>query len=1202
MSDPSFVHLHSHTLYSLLDGAIRVEALMERCHELGMPGVAMTDHGAMYGAIHFQRAARGKGLKPIIGCEVNVAESSRLDMTSRKAFHLTLLARNLAGYKNLSRIVSMGWLEGKHPVTGEPRIDLDLLRDNAEGLICLTGDLGGRVNQAVLRGKTDDARAALHTYRDIFEEGSLFVELIDGALPELKKSREGLISLANDVGLPLVATNDCHYLTQEDARAHGILMCIQLGKAVDPDRVLDHGLDSLYVRSADDMRAAFADVPEACDNTLRILDMVDLTIPTGQVFLPPYPAPDEFHQEQAYPYGVLPAVAANHPKLKRALTDDEAASYGYFADRAEAGLEARFEEFRGRGIAFDEAEYRERLAEEVGIIQGMDFPGYFLVVWDFIAHARKIGVPVGPGRGSGAGSLVAYSLRITDIDPLPYGLLFERFLNPERVSMPDFDIDFCMYRRGEVIEYVTQKYGEHNVGQIITYGQLRARAAIKDVGRALGLNFGETDRIAKLVPDELGITLKEALEKEPRLRQACADDETTATLFDIALRLEGLYRHAGIHAAGVVISHLPLWETVPVCRGANEELVTQYDKNDVEAAGLVKFDFLGLKTLTVIDTAVRLINDERKRAGEPMFDMAAIPMDDAAVFKLISSGDTTGVFQLESEGFQRLLQRLKPDQFGDIVAAVALYRPGPLGAKMDQLYINRKHGREAVAYPHPSLEEVLKETYGTIVYQEQVMKIAQVMAGYTLGGADVLRRAMGKKKKKEMDKQSALFVAGCEKNGIPGKKAQEVFDLMAFFAGYGFNKSHSAAYGLITYQTAYLKQHHSVAFMAALMSCDRDNTDKVVRFIQEARNINVHVLPPSVNESGLDFAVVGDKILFGLGAIKGVGSSAIEVVLAARDEGAPFKSLYDFCERVDLKRVNKRVVEAMIKAGAFDDIGPDGAQTGIMALAGARAKMMEALDPAMGRGGKSQADRASGQKTLFSMFATAAPVQDFYPECEPWLDRDLLRYEKGSIGFYVTGHPLDRYEQEVQLYTTKNTASLQQLSNRDEVSIAGVVTSLRERTTKKGDARMAYVQIEDRHGQVEAICFSNAYEAAEEVLKSDTPLLFKGTVAIEGDEKPVHKIRLTTVTRLVDARMEKIGKVLIELDAENVDRKKMTDLASVLSRFPGTCTTELSLRIVTPEASGRTHIVLPETYNVEPSDDMLIAVERLFGERVVRLY
>ena len=1188
MTQRSFVHLHVHTQYSLLDGAIRVEGLMKRCAELGMPAVAMTDHGAMYGAVHFQKAAAAQGLKPIIGVDLYLAEGSRHEHDSRKAFHLTLLARNLQGYRNLSAIVSLAWLEGKHPHTGLPRADLALLAEHAEGLICLTGDLGGQVNQAVLRGNMDEARDHLKRYREIFEPGCLFVELMDAPLPEFKKSREGLIALARELDLPLVATNDCHYLTQDDALAHAILMCIQLGKSVDPAQVLSHGVDTFYLRSAEEMWELFEDVPEACENTLRIAEMINLEIPLGQVFLPVYDVPAEFLEREG-------------------VTEVKDGIHRYFAQVARDGLQARFEEFRAVGRAVDEVLYRERLDEEVRIIQQMDFPGYFLIVWDFIAYANRIGVPVGPGRGSGAGSIVAYAMRITDIDPLPYGLLFERFLNPERVSMPDFDIDFCMNRRGEVIDYVTQKYGPLNVGQIITYGQLKARACIKDVGRALGLGFGDTDRIAKLVPEELNITLQAALDREPRLREACDENPTVNTLFEIALKLENLNRQAGIHAAGIVISEDPLWHTVPVCRGANDELVTQYAKNEVEEAGLVKFDFLGLKTLTVIDQAMRLINTTRRAQGLDDFNIRAIPMDDPKVFDTISRGNTTGIFQLESSGFTQLLMKLKPDVFEDIIAAVALYRPGPLGTGMVDDFIDCKHGRKSIVYPHPWLEGVLKETYGTIVYQEQVMQIAQVMADYSLGGADLLRRAMGKKKASVMDAQRQTFVDGAVKKGIDDEKAGEIFDLMAFFAGYGFNKSHSAAYALITYQTAYLKVHYPVEFMAALMTCDRENTDKVVRFINESKDMGILVMPPDANESDLDFSVVDAKIRFGLGAIKGVGESAIESIIEARDRKGAFKSLYDFCERVDLKRVNKRVLEAMMKAGAFDSIGLAEDKTDMLALCASRATMYGAIPTAADRGQKAQQDRNSGQANLFGFFAAApaaaaVAVEDFYPEIEAWTDKELLAAEKASIGFYITGHPLDRYKDEVKQYASHNTRTLRALRPRDNVALAGVVGSIREKTLKSGNGRMAFIEFEDREGSVEIVCFSSAFAENEEALKSDEPLLIKGTIKIEGDDGNVtHSVRLTEAMRLVDARKAKVRKVCIALDAENLDKKAMIKLADVLRRHPGGCATELTFQVHTDEVAGHSIMTLGDAFKVDPCDDLLIAVERLFGRRVVSL-
>lgn len=1185
MSERGFVHLHVHTQYSLLDGAIRVEPLMAQCAEMGMSAVAMTDHGAMYGAVHFQKAAKKAGVKSIIGVDLYMADGERTNTESRKANHLTLLARNLEGYRNLSTIVSMAWLEGKHPQTGLPRADMDLLRENSAGIICLTGDLGGVVNQHLLRGKMDKAERALAELREIFGEEHTFLEIMDAPLPEFKKSREGLIALARRTGAPLVATNDCHYLTQEDALAHAILMCIQLGKSVDPEQVMVHGLNSLYLRSPQEMWTLFEDVPEACENTLRIADMIDLKIPLGDIFLPTYDVPEVFLKEHGF------------DEAKEGIDD-------YFSKVAWDGLEMRLAEMRENGLSYDEEEYKERLKFEIGIIQHMKFPGYFLIVWDFINYAKQIGVPVGPGRGSGAGSLVAYSMEITDIDPMPYGLLFERFLNPERVSMPDFDIDFCMNRRGEVIDYVTQKYGAMNVGQIITYGQLKARACIKDVGRALGMNYGETDRIAKLVPDELKITLQSALDREPRLKEAYNDEPQVKTLFDIALRLENLNRQAGMHAAGIVISEDPLWHTVPVCRGANDELVTQFAKDEVEEAGLVKFDFLGLKTLTVIDTAVKLINEQRKKGTEEDFNIRSIPMDDRGVFDTISRGNTTGIFQLESSGFQSLLQKLKPDVFEDIVAAVALYRPGPLGTGMVDDFIDRKHGRQAIQYPHPWLQEVLAETYGTIVYQEQVMKIAQIMADYTLGGADKLRRAMGKKKAKVMDEQRVIFVDGATNKEVPSEKANEIFDLMAYFAGYGFNKSHSAAYALITYQTAYLKVHYKVEFMAALMTCDRENTDKVVRFINEAQGMGIEVMPPDVNESDLDFSVVEGKIRFGLGAIKGVGEGAIESVLEARQKKGAFKSLYDFCERVDLKRVNRRVLEAMIKAGAFDSVGLAKGSKDILALGSSRARMIGATSTAVDRGQKAQQDINSGQSSLFGMFAAASnkPTEDYYPDCDPWTDKELLAEEKGSIGFYITGHPLDRYEQEVKLYAKNTTLTMRQLRHREEIAIAGVISTLREKSLKSGKGRMAFIDFEDREGSVEVLCFSSAFAEYEEVLKSDEPLLLKGTVSVEGDGGNVSfKIRMTEAMRLVDARMAKVRRVRIALDAGEVQDTHIQRLAEVLLKYPGTCTTELRLQIRTQDASGTSVMVLGEDFKVEPSDDLMIAVERLFGRRVVSL-
>lgn len=1197
---PEFVHLHVHTQYSLLDGAIRITELMEGVTELGMSAVAMTDHGNMYGAIDFQKTAQKYGLKSIIGCEMYITTEDYREKNDPKSYHLTLLAKSLQGYQNLSYLQSMAWLNGQHQRTGVPRIDFELLAEKSEGLICLSGDLGSVINQAILRDAIEDAEKYAALLFEIFGD-DFYLEVMDNALPETQKVRKALIALGARKNYPLVATNDCHYLNQKDARAHAILMCIQLGKKVDLDQLMTHGMDQLYLRSPEEMYALFSDIPEACENTVKIADQCNLEIPLGEIFLPLYDVPDAFLEE-------------------RKITDQKTGIAAYFEHVSIEGLGRRFAEFNELGIEYDRKIYEDRLRVEINVIQNMDFPGYFLIVWDFIAWAKANEIPVGPGRGSGAGSLVAYSLDITDIDPLPYELLFERFLNPERVSMPDFDIDFCMNRRGEVIDYVTNKYGEHNVGQIVTYGKLKAKACIRDVGRSLNFSFGETDRLAKLVPDVLDISLRDALEQEPRLRELRAEDPKIDTLFEIALSLENLNRQAGMHAAGIVISQKPLWEYVPICRGANNELVTQYAKNEVEEAGLVKFDFLGLKTLTVVDDTIRLINRQRELNHKEKFDIRRIPMDDPGVFKLISSGATTGIFQLESSGFQELLKKLKPDCFEDIIAAVALYRPGPLGSGMVDDFIERKHGRKRVEYPHPWLEEVLSPTYGVMVYQEQVMKTAQVLAGYTLGGADILRRAMGKKKASEMAKQKNLFVDGAVEKGVDQRNAEEVFELMAYFAGYGFNKSHSAAYALITYQTAYLKVHHEVEFMAALMTSDRDNTDKVVRFINEARAMKIDVLPPDVNLSALDFSVVDKKIRFGLAGIKGIGSGVIEVIIEARQAG-PFTSLYDFCGRVDSKKLNKRTIEALVRCGAFDDISPDLDGHYIGDVCFARTKMVGAISTAVDRGSQAQHDAAVGQSSLFGMLSDtqkSESLQDYYPKVNPniifnpeapleggiWSDRILLDFEKKYLGFYVTGHPLDRYESEIALYgvTPSDEIVRGKIDNRASVKVVGMMSELRERPLKSGKGRMAFFKLEDRYGEVEGICFSAAYEENEEALKSGEPLLLSATVSEEGDlDAKTYRLRLSEVQMLASAREERVRKVRIVIEIEKIDKGQLLALKTLCEKHSGICQMSLRFNVTDTLGTGSAFIPLPPTYSVEPSDAFLMNVERIFRGRVIQL-
>ena len=1155
----AFAHLHVHTHYSFLDGAIRIPDLAAATKAAGMTAVAMTDRGNMYGAVEMQKQCEKSGVKPIFGCEVAVVEKDRCDPKDKRTTSLVLLAESLEGYKNLLAVVSHGWLEG---YAGDvPRVDRALIEAHRAGLIALSGGLAGDVSQAVLRRDLGRARELAAGWRDLLGEGNFFLQIEDLGFQECRPINEALAELAGDLGIGVVATSGVRYLKPDDARAHAALVCIGLGKSF-------HGIqgripEGLWLRPEADMREAFRWVPEAVDNAGAIAERCNVKIPLGKTFLPSYKVPE----------GITRA--------------------DYLRERAREGLARRFANYDAHGVTVDRPGYEARLEEELGIIITMDFPGYFLIVWDFIAKAKELGCPVGPGRGSGAGSLVAWALSITDIDPIRYGLLFERFLNPERVSMPDFDIDFCMNKRGVVIDYVTEKYGQHNVGQIITYGALKAKAALRDVGRVLELSFGEVDRIAKLIPEELGITLADALKKEPRIEALFAEDARYRELYDMARKLENLYRHAGMHAAGVVISEEPLWHYVPICRGANGEIVTQFAKDEVEYAGLVKFDFLGLKTLTVLDHAVRLVNESRAQRGEAPVDLSAIPMDDKAVFELLSSGETTGVFQLESSGFKELMKKLRPDCFEDIIAAVALYRPGPLQSGMVDKFVKCKHGEEAVAYPHPALEECLRETYGVIVYQEQVMNIARVIAGYSLGGADLLRRAMGKKKAEEMAKQRAIFVAGAEKTGHCGaEKAGEIFELMEYFAGYGFNKSHSAAYALITYQTAWLKTHYAVEFMAALLTADGDNTDKVVRYIGDARAMGIVVRPPDVNLSQKAFSVDAGGIRFGLGAIKNVGEGAVDTILAGREQSR-YPSLFEFCERVDLKRLNRRVLEALVKSGACDGFGEE------------RHVLYHNIDRALERGQTMARDRESGQTTLFSLFggldtpkkAAAPGVETYAKDVEVWTDKQRLGYEKEAIGFFISGHPLDRYQAELKRYATATTSELE--SVRGEIALGGIVAAIRERPLKSGNGRMGFVTIEDLRGQVEVIFFGKAFAESEQALKSDEPLLVTGSVQLEGDEdNRVLKVRASKAVRLSDVRRDRTQRVALRINAEVVPAGALGRLRDVCRAHPGQCS--LTALVEVP-GNGTAVISAPETVRVDPGDEFIAAAERLLGRGCVVL-
>ncbi len=1189
-----FTHLHLHTQYSLLDGAIRLDELFPRALALGMKQVAMTDHGNLFGALDFYLKAKAHGIKPILGCETYVAED-RFDRSERKSHHLVLLAKNFVGWKNLSYLNSMGYLEGFYY---NPRIDRKLLREHSEGLVALSACLGGAVSRAILHSGMPAAEQAAREYDDILGRGNYFLEVQANGLPDQEKVNAGIIEISRKTGIPIVATNDCHYLERGDARAHEILMCVGQKTTVNDSKRMQHPTDAYYLRSPEEMSVLFKDLPEALENAERIGDMCNVELKLGETQLPQFQVPEGYDADS------------------------------YLAELARKGLSERLATAARLGQKFDPDQYRERLELELGVIQSMKFSGYFLIVWDFINYAKQHGIPVGPGRGSGAGSLVAYCVRITDIDPIVNKLLFERFLNSERISMPDFDIDFCMNRREEVISYVTRKYGKNNVGQIVTMHQLKARSCIRDVARALGMTPAEGNKVATLVPEPIqgkSPPLAKAIEDEPRLRELYQGPYRE--LLDIAKTLEGLNRHAGTHAAGVVIGEKPLWEYVPCFRPAGQDtetIATQFNMTDVEKVGLVKFDFLGLKTLTVIATAVALVNAERKRGGEEPLDPALFPLDDAAVYAMISRADVTGVFQLESSGFRDLLKKLKPDCFEDIVAAGALYRPGPIEGGMVDDFVERKHGRKKVEYAHPALEPILRDTYGVIVYQEQVMQISSVLAGYSLGQADLLRRAMGKKKIEVMAKEKAGFLAGAQARLVDAKIAEGVFDLMEKFAGYGFNRSHSAAYGLLTYQTAYLKHHFPVEFFAGLLTCEKDKTEEIVKCIAEARSQGIRVLRPDVNESDADFTVVlaeaapsepkrgrrknqaeaqasgplRKAIRFGLAAVKGVGEGAVEVIRAARVAGGPFLSLVDFCQRVDTRKVNRKVLEALVKAGAFDGIA-EGKKV-------SRAKMFLAIGPAIDTAAAMQRERDSGQTSLLSLLGGGSPGQppppaeDIYLEGEEWTPKEILAFEKESLGFYISGHPLDRFAGELRRFANAITGNCTERGGRAEVILGGVVSDYQERQIKGGTGKYAFFKLEDQHGQIEFHVASSKLEEYREVLTKGDPLLVTGTVDVPwGDsENPRERLRFVDAKLLTSIRAERSTMMDVRLNADLLSGDQLVALQKLLQQFPGSCRTRLRFEI--PQRS-ETVFDLSDEFNVEASDELLARLEQVFGDRVAVL-
>jgi len=1122
-----FVHLHCHTEYSLLDGAIRIKDLVSTATDFGCPAAAITDHGNMHGALVFYEAAKKAELKPIVGCEVYVAKERMGLKDARSArdagWHLILLAQNDVGFRNLLKLVTMGYFEGFHY---KPRVDKAVLAAHSEGLIALSACLKGEINQAFLRQGMDAAREQARQYAALFPD-RFYLELQANDLPEQAKVNDMLIELSHETKLPLVATNDCHYLRASDAEAHDILLCIQTAACVDDEKRMRFTTKELYYRSPDEMAAAFAHVPEAVANTCVIAERINLSLDLKTLHFPAYTPPEGKDLDET------------------------------MAVMAREGLKRRLAKMSG----VEEKKYWERLELELDIIKRMGFPGYFLIVQDFINWAKAQGIPVGPGRGSAAGSLVAYALRITNLDPLPYDLLFERFLNIERISMPDIDVDFCERRRVEVIRYVTEKYGRDSVAQITTFGTMKAKAVVRDVGRALGMSFGETDRIAKLIPEDLKMTIDKALAQEPKLRELAAADPRIARLIDVSRRLEGLCRHASTHAAGVVISDKPMTEYVPLYKGKNDEIVTQWDMKRVEKVGLVKFDFLGLKTMTVIQDALEII----RQSGDMPPDLDTLPLTDPATYELFSRGDTDGIFQVESEGMRKYLRMLKPTCFEDVIAMLALYRPGPLGSGMVEQFIRRKHGEEPVEYPHPLLAETLAPTYGVIVYQEQVMKIAQVLASFTLGDGDLLRRAMGKKIAAEMAMQRTRFVDGAKQNGIPEKKANEIFDLMEKFAEYGFNKSHSAAYALISYHTAYLKAHHPVAYMAALMTSDIENQDKILKYIADCRDREIEVLPPDVNAGQADFSVKDGKILYGLAGIKNVGREAIIEIVAERGKNGPYTSLLDLASRVNLRKVTKRVLEYLIKCGACDGFGCT------------RAGLFAGLDQAAAIGQKRAADRNTNQLSLMALVPTRPePTTGLGIDCPEatlteWGHEQKMAFEKEALGFYLTGHPLLAYIRDIRAMRLPSLVQCADLSPGTEVKVAAMVVSLKEIVTKKG-GKMAFGLVKDLTGEAEVTFFPEVFEKSRELLSVDAPLCIAGKISTYeggggGEEgKKLVKIEAAAVEHLSKTANDSADPVHVRLDACGGELP-LDGLAPILARYPGTC--RVHLVITYPRAECR---------------------------------
>ncbi|MCP3872950.1 MAG: DNA polymerase III subunit alpha, partial [Desulfobacteraceae bacterium] len=1095
-----FYHLHLHSEYSLLDGAIRLDSLFEKCHEYGMDAVSMTDHGTMFGVASFYEKARKASVKPVIGCEVYVAPRTLNDRTQidrQGLSHLVLLAKDREGYANLCKLVSIAQLQGFYY---RPRIDKELLANHSKGLIGLSACLKGDIPKSILQNKMDVADDFAKFYSNTFGEGNFYLEIQENGMEIQQKVNKGILDISQRLSIPMVATNDCHYLSKGDDTAHEILLCIQTGDTFTNQNRFKFDSDQLYFKSSEEMIETFSSYEGAIENTRDVMSKCNVEFDDKTYHFPRY-----------------------------AQSEDESEDT-LFKKKAMQGFEEKLKMIKVSNPDMDEKLYRDRIDYEIGIILGMGFPGYFLIVADFIEYSKKIGVPVGPGRGSAAGSMVAYAMGITALDPIEHGLIFERFLNPSRISMPDIDVDFCIEGRDQVYKYVIDRYGgPEYVCQIITFGKLKAKAVIRDVGRAIGVLLSEVDEIAKMIPDNAK-NLTKAIEEVPAIREKCGETDEKAQMLEVALLLEGLPRHASTHAAGVVVSDKPLNEYLPLYKGKEGETLTQFDMNYVEKLGLVKFDFLGLRNLTVIKNCIELIKKQDKTPP----DLLNLDFEDAKTFELLQSADTTGVFQLESSGMKDLISRLKPASFSDIVALVALYRPGPLDSGMADTYVERRHGREEVVYLFDELEPVLKETYGVILYQEQVMKIAGVLANYSMADADGLRKAMGKKIVSMMEEHRELFLKGSKENKHDLKKAAELFDLMEKFGGYGFNKSHSAAYALIAYQTAYLKANFALEFIAALMTSERNNSDAVVKYMDECRTHNVNVLPPDVNKSDAHFTVSDGCIRFGLAAVKNVGEAAIESIIESRDqEEGEFKTLYEFCERVNVGKVNKKVLEALIKCGAFDSTNTR------------RSQMMAVLEEALDHGSRIQKEKADSQLDLFadSNMGTQLPISiPKLPDVEEWEENILLSFEKESLGFYISGHPLDKYEDTIRKYTTVNSVSIQDIADEKMIRMAGSLKILKLHKTKKGDM-MAFSAIEDQSGSVEVVVFPNLYVKTHMILADEEIVIMEAQVQ---KKENIVKLIANKIVPIEQASNEWTNGIQIQVDSQTSSLDTLEDLKSII--------------------------------------------------------